>query len=132
MSSQGSPRPVRITTFPLRDQPGRIAAYAAAAALITLVSRRALVEPGSVLYETLLRTPEAAATAARVQNYAFVFIFGAHAVEAPLFAATKLRKHGVPFLSLLWWKWVAACCLGGVAAWKHFALTVAAAEGKRA
>lgn len=131
MASQ-APKPVKITTFPLRNQPGRIAGYTAGAVLMALISRRAFIEPGSFLYETLIKTPEAAVTAAKVQDYAFLFVFGAHALEAPLFAATKLRKHGVPFFSVLWWKWVLACCVGGVAAWKHFALTVAAAEGKRA
>ncbi|KAH8788107.1 hypothetical protein F5883DRAFT_513876 [Diaporthe sp. PMI_573] len=131
MASQ-SPKPVKVTSFPLRDQPSRIVAYTAGAALITLISRRAFIAPGSILYETFIKTPEAAVTAAKVQDWAFLLVVGAHAIEAPIFAATKLRKHGVPFFSLLWWKWVLACAVGGVAAWKHFALTVAAAEGKRA
>ena len=131
MSSQ-NPKPVKVTSFPLRNQPGRIASYAAGAALMALISRRAFIEPGSIIYETLIKAPEAAQTAVKIQDWAFLFVVGAHAVEAPLFAATKLRKHGVPFFSLLWWKWVTACFIGGIAAWKHFALTVAAAEGKRA
>lgn len=131
MSSQ-NPKPVKVTSFPLRNQPGRIAGYTIGAALITLISRRAFIAPGSILYDTLIKTPEAAQTAAKVQDWAFWFVVGSHAIEAPLFAATKLRKHGVPFFSVLWWKWVVACFVGGIAAWKHFALTVAAAEGKRA
>lgn len=131
MASQ-NPKPVKVTSFSLRDHPGRIVGYTAVAALWVVISRRAFIAPGSILYDNLIKTPEAAQTAAKIQDWAFLFVFGAHAIEAPLFAATKLRKHGVPFFSVLWWKWFVACFVGGVEAWKHFALTVAAAEGKRA
>lgn len=131
MSAQ-NPKPVKVTTFPLKNQPGRIVGYTLGAALMALISRRAFIAPGSILYETFIKTPEAAQTAAKIQDWAFLLVVGAHAVEAPLFAATKLKKHGVPFFSVLWWKWFLACFIGGIAAWKHFALTVAAIEGKRA
>lgn len=131
MSSAG-PKPVKITTFPLRNQPGRIAGYTIGAALMLLISRRGFIAPGSIIYNTLIKTPEAAQTAAKIQDWAFLFVIGAHSIEVPLFAVTKLKKHGVPFFSVLWWKWAVACFIGGIAAWKHFALTVAAAEGKRA
>lgn len=131
MSSQ-NPKPVKVTTFPLKNQPGRVVGYTLLAGLMALVSRRALIAPGSIIYNTLIKTPEAAQTAVKVQDWAFLLVVGAHSIEAPLFAATKLRKHGVPFFSVLWWKWFVACFIGGIAAWKHFALTVAAAEGKRA
>lgn len=131
MASQ-NPKPVKVTSFSLRNQPGPIAGYAACAVLIAVISRRAFIAPGSVIYEALIKSPEAAQTAAKIQNFAFLFVIGSHALEVPLFAATKLRKHGVPFFSVLWWKWAVACFIGGVNCWKHFALTVAAAEGKRA
>ncbi|KAI7780204.1 hypothetical protein LA080_016289 [Diaporthe eres] len=131
MSSQ-NPKPVKVTTFPIKNQPGRVVTYTLLAGLMALISRRAFIAPGSILYSTLIKTPEAAQTAAKIQDWAFLLVVGAHSIEAPLFAATKLRKHGVPFFSVLWWKWVLACFIGGVSAWKHFALTVAAAEGKRA
>ncbi|KKY35300.1 putative integral membrane [Diaporthe ampelina] len=127
MSSQ-SPEPVKVTTFTLQ---GRVVGYTLGAALMALLSRRAFIAPGSIIYETLIKTPEAAQTAYKIQDWAFLVVVGAHALEALLFAATKLRKHGVPFLSLLWWKWVLGCFVGGGAAWMHFAQTVAAAEGKR-
>lgn len=128
MSSK-SPEPVKVTTFPIQ---GRVVGYTLGAALMALLSRRAFIAPGSIIYQALIKTPEAAQTAYKIQDWAFLVIVGIHALEAPLFAATRLRKHGVPFLSALWWKWFLACFVGGVAAWKHFALTVAAAEGKRA
>lgn len=131
MASQ-NPKPVKVTSFPLRNQPGRIAAYTAIAVVMTLSSRRAFIAPGSILYQTFIKTPEAAVTAIKVQYWIFLLVVVAHSIEAPLFAATKLRKHGVPFFSVLWWKWVLACFVGGLNAWIHFAQTVAATEGKRA
>jgi hypothetical protein len=53
-------------------------------------------------------------TAARyIQNFLFYFLFGAHAIETPLFAWSRLRKHGVPVLSLTWLKWMLTIPVGG-------------------
>lgn len=131
MASQG-PKPVKVTSSPLQNHPGRIVGYTGLAVVMAILSRRAFIEPGSFLYETLIKTPEAAVTAAKVQDWAFLLVVGGHALEVPLFAATRLRKHGVPFFSVLWWKWALACFVGGVTTWKHFALAAAEAEGKRA
>ncbi|KAI3397659.1 hypothetical protein diail_10530 [Diaporthe ilicicola] len=130
MASQ-NPKPVKITTFPIRNQPSHIASYTIGAVLLFLFSRRALIAPGSVVYNTLLKTPEAAQTAATVQDWGFYILAGGHAFEVPLFAALRLRKHGVPFFSVLWWKWALAVFLAGGGAWRHFGDTVAAAEGKK-
>lgn len=96
-----------------------------------LSSHHGFIAPGSPIYDHLLRTPQAAQTAATVQKWTFRILFGAHGIETLLFAATKLRKHSVPFFSAVWWKWVGACFLGGVSTWKHFAATVRLAEVKR-
>ncbi|KAL1868896.1 hypothetical protein Daus18300_005732 [Diaporthe australafricana] len=130
MAPPQSPKPVKVTTFPL-DSPRHIASYVFGTLLMLAISRRALIAPGSVIYNAVIKTPEAAQTAAKVQDWAFYFVVGAHAVEVPLFAALRLQKHGVPFFSALWWKWSAAVFLAGMGAWRHFGDTVAAAAGKR-
>lgn len=98
---------------------------------MVLSSRREFIAPGSPIYDYLLKGPQAALTAAKVQDWTFLVLVGLHAAEVPLFAITKLRKHGVPFFSAVWWKWAASCFLGGVSTWKHFAATVKVAEAKR-
>lgn len=121
--------PVKITTFPISARHVTSMTVCGVAALLS--SRREFIAPGSPIYDYLLKTPQAALTAATVQDWTFLVLVGLHALEVPVFALTKLRKHGVPFFSGLWWKWAASCYLGGLATWKHFAVTVKAAEAKR-
>lgn len=128
MAHQG-PGPVKVTTFPISAR--HVTSMALCAVGLTLSARREFIAPGSPIYDYLLQSPQAALTAARVQDWAFFVLCGVHACEVPVFAITKLRKHGVPFFSCLWWKWAASCFLGGVATWKHFAATVKLAEVKR-
>ncbi|CAN9388429.1 unnamed protein product [Alternaria alternata] len=48
--------------------------------------------------------PENIATAGRwIQAGLFYFLFGAHAVETVMFM-TRLKEHGVGFMSAAWWK----------------------------
>ncbi|ROW02419.1 hypothetical protein VMCG_06038 [Cytospora schulzeri] len=121
--------PVKITTFPLSTR--HVASMVVCGVAMALSARREFIAPGSLIYDHLLQSPQAALTAAKVQDWAFFALVGVHASEVPLFAFTKLRKHGVPFFSCVWWKWAASCFLGGIATWKHFARTVKAAEAKR-
>lgn len=131
MASQ-NPKPVKVTTSPFKNHPGRVVGYTLGAAAVTLISRRAFIAPGSILYETFIKTPGAEQTAAKIQWFAFLLVVGTHVFEAPYFAVTQLRKHGVPFFSVLWWKWFLACFVGGMFTWDHWALAVKAAEGKSA
>ncbi|ROW00160.1 hypothetical protein VSDG_03625 [Cytospora chrysosperma] len=121
--------PVRITTFPISAR--HVTSMAVCGVAMVLSSRREFIAPGSPIYDYLLKGPQAALTAAKVQDWTFLILVGLHAAEVPLFAITKLRKHGVPFFSVVWWKWAASCFLGGAATWKHFAATVKVAEAKR-
>lgn len=121
--------PVKVTTFPISAR--HVTSMAVTALGLALASRREFIAPGSPIYDYLLQSPQAALTAAKVQDWTFFVLMYGHACEVPLFAVTKLRKHGVPFFSCLWWKWAASCFIGGVNTWKHFADTVKVAEAKR-
>lgn len=121
--------PVKVTTFPISAR--HVTGMTICGLLLLLSSRRELIAPGSPIYDHLLKSPQAAETAAKAQFWTFAIIAGIHAIEVPLFAATKLSKHGVPFFSGLWWKWAVSCFIGGKFTWDHFAETVKEADAKR-
>lgn len=121
--------PVKVTTFPISA--GHVTSMTICGVVMLLSSRREFIAPGSPIYDYLLKSPQAALTAASVQDWTFWLLVGAHALEVPLFAATKLKKHGVPFFSALWWKWSAACFMAGKFTWDHLAATVKAEDAKR-
>lgn len=132
--------PARVTTFPLNRK--HLTASAVCGVLMVLSSRREFVQPGSPLHDYALaplarRAPSVVgslanveAAAAAVQNWMFRILVGLHALEVPLFAALRLRPHGVPFLSGLWFKWTAAVFFAGGFTWELFAGAVKAAEAK--
>lgn len=94
--------------------------------LMALSSRREVISPGSPLYDYLLAgRPKAFKWASYTQNGLFYFLFGAHSIETVLFAFTRLKKHGVPVLSLAWWQWMLACFVGGKFTFEHFDSLVA-------
>ncbi|KAK6074065.1 integral membrane protein [Seiridium cupressi] len=123
--------PVQIRTFPLPSR-GRCVSLSIAAIVMLLSSRKEVIAPGSPIYDYLLEgRPNALANAIRAQNGIFYILFGIHSVETVLFAATKLRKHGVPFLSPLWWKWALLPFISGSFAWQHFDKAVKATAAKQ-
>ena len=86
-----------------------------------LSARRELIQPGSILHDYVLMGKPALVKAAKwIQNGLFYFLFGAHAIETPIFAYTRLLPHGIPILSLVWIKWVLSCFVGGVFVMRHF------------
>lgn len=52
---------------------------------------------------------------------AFAVIASSHAFEVLLFDQLRMRKHGVPRWSAVWWKWEATVFVEGIGAWKRFA-----------
>lgn len=120
--------PVRVTTFPLRQR--HLTATAICATVMLLSSSRSFVEPGSPLYDYALKSVDPA-TVRTVQDWVFRFLFYAHGAEVPLFAALKLRKHGVSLFSGLALKWLTAVFLGGKATWNLFAYAVELETAKR-
>ncbi|RMZ88049.1 hypothetical protein DV736_g4716, partial [Chaetothyriales sp. CBS 134916] len=91
------------------------------AIIMALSARKELISPGSPIYDYLLaQSPEALKIATYIQNGVFYFLFVAHSLEVPLFAYTKLAKHGISLFSLAWWQWAATCFVGGKFCWDHF------------
>jgi len=91
-------------------------------AIMLLSTRRSFIDPGATgLHSRLLAgRPTAIRYSGIAQDVAFYFLFGAHSVEAAVFAYQKLRKHGIKAFSLVWWKWMLTVFAGGVFATKHF------------
>lgn len=88
--------------------------------IMLLSSRREVIAPGSPLYDYVLSRDTRLLTAARwIQNGLFYFLFIAHAIEVPLFAWTRLRKHNVPF-GLDYVKWLLSEFVGGKFTTEHF------------
>lgn len=122
---------VQVRTFPLPSR-GRCISLATAAAVMLLSTRSEVLAPGSPIYDYLLaERPTALTTAIRAQNIVFYGLFGIHGVEVVLFSIIRLQKHGVPFLSALWWKWNLMCLVGGASAWAHFDRTVKSTAAKQ-
>lgn len=121
--------PVKVTTFPLTAR--HLVPTALCATVMVLSARRSFIQPGSPLHDYVLLAAgwTNPGTLATTQDFVFRALWWIHAAEAVVFAATKLPRHGVPFMSGLWWKWMGAMFFGGVGTWKHWAKTVQA-QGK--
>lgn len=48
-----------------------------------------------------------------------------HGFEALLFDQLRMKAHGVPRFSALWWKWEIACFIEGLGAWKRIGGVIA-------
>ncbi|RMZ78770.1 hypothetical protein DV738_g3655, partial [Chaetothyriales sp. CBS 135597] len=91
------------------------------AVVMALSARKEVISPGSPIYDYFLaQSPDALRIATYIQNGLFYFLFGAHALEVPLFAYLRLAKHGISLFSLAWFQWSATVFVGGVLTWNHF------------
>lgn len=81
---------------------------------VSCFSRENLL-PGSFVYENLgyKFLPDFAHFVYNIQPLLFPAILGIHIFESALLAILKLKPHGVPFLSGLWFAWVASCMVEG-------------------
>ena len=83
--------------------------------------RRANFEPGSILYDTLLKTvPSFAGFCRLIQPLLFVFMMGLHGGEAVWMARSRLEKHTVRMFSRVWWMWVLSCYVEGFGSFIRF------------
>lgn len=127
--SATQPKPVKVNgyTWPAGNL-GR--SIVITGIVMALSSRREVISPGSPLYDYLLAgRPTAIKWATYIQAGLFYFLFGAHSIETVYFAFAKLKKHGVPLLSVSWFQWMLACFVGGKFTMDHFEGVVA---GKKA
>ena len=83
--------------------------------------RRANFEPGSVLYDTLLRhIPSFASFCRTVQPLLFWPLYLIHAGETVRMVTSRLEKHTVRMFSRVWWMWVLSCFVEGLGSFKRF------------
>ncbi|KAH8731383.1 hypothetical protein GQ44DRAFT_698660 [Phaeosphaeriaceae sp. PMI808] len=88
--------------------------------VMALSARREMISPGSPLFDYGLAHSSTALKAATwIQNGVFYFVFIAHAVETAMFTK-RLSDHGVSVTSLVWWKWMGTCFVGGKFLFEHF------------
>ncbi|CAN8100346.1 unnamed protein product [Discula destructiva] len=131
MSTPTQP-PVRVTHFPL--EPKHLTITGVFALIIILSSSHRFVEPGSPLYDHVLARIAPSinlATVHTVQDWTFRILGGIHALEVPLFAVLKLRKHGVSLFSGLALKWLGSIFFSGKATWSLWDKAVKTEERRR-
>ena len=96
---------------------------------MALSSRKEVISPGSPLYDFILAgRPKAITWATNIQKGIFYFLFGAHAIETAIFPFIRLNKHSVPFPSMAYFQWLAACFVGGKYTMEHFDGVVASKQ----
>ncbi|KAE8396599.1 hypothetical protein BDV23DRAFT_143134 [Aspergillus alliaceus] len=102
-------------------------------ATLLVFSRGSNFLPGSFFYESvgLGRFPAFAQFCHSVQAIPLVLLLGIHAMEAVLLSVNRLKRHGVPFLSGVWFAWIASIIIEGVFTFKRFDRMVKEEEEKR-
>ncbi|GCB26837.1 40S ribosomal protein S8-A [Aspergillus awamori] len=92
------------------------------ATALVAFSRRSNFLPGSLFYETvgLGAVPPLAQLFYKTQPFVLTVMAGSHVVEASLFTVKRLKRHGVPVLSLVWCAWVVSNLIEGYTVWRRF------------
>ncbi|KAI4115842.1 MAG: hypothetical protein LQ345_003639 [Seirophora villosa] len=89
------------------------------AALLTYVffSKRSNFQPGSIIFDVLLRhVARFARFCYTVQPLVLSLTLAIHLTEATYMARSRLRKHTVPTFSKLWWIWIGSTFIEGAGA----------------
>lgn len=94
--------------------------------------RRANFEPGSILYDALLKyVPSLANFCRTIQAPLFWFMIVVHGGEAAWMAKSRLEKHTVRVFSRVWWMWVLSCYMEGFGSYVRFDECVREEQEKR-
>ena len=94
--------------------------------------RRANFEPGSVLYDTLLKyVPSFANFCWTYQPLLFWPMIALHGYETVRLVKTKLEKHTVRMFSKVWWMWVLSCFVEGFGSFIRFNECVREEQAKK-
>jgi len=103
------------------------------AGTLVAFSKRSNFEPGSILFDYLLKSvPDFAKFCHTIQPYLLPGVIAIHATEAAHMASSRLDKHSVPRFTLLWWKWVISAFFEGVGAFRRLDQIVADEEDLKA
>ncbi|MCJ1288578.1 hypothetical protein MMC34_000106 [Xylographa carneopallida] len=96
-------------------------------------SKRSNFEPGSFLYDHLLKSvPDFAKFCHAIQPYLLPGVIMIHTTEAAHMASSRLEKHSVPRFSSLWWKWIISTFFEGAGAFMRLDRIVADEEERKA
>ena len=107
--------------------------FVAAAVTFVVFSKRSNFEPGSVIYENLMRhLPNFNKFCHTIQPMLLYPMIALHSWEAYHMDQTRLEKHSIPKFSKLWWKWILMTFVGGFGLFKSFDSIVDEELAKRA
>jgi hypothetical protein len=127
----GNPGSITITEF---ARPGAID-WVAIAAILTLYGAGVAtpwIVPGSKAWDLLKELfPGGPEQFFWIMRNVVKWLALVHAFEAVLFDQIRMRKHGVPRWSALWWKWEISCFVEGIGAWKRIGKVIAQKQLKR-
>ncbi|KAF1991350.1 hypothetical protein K402DRAFT_345956 [Aulographum hederae CBS 113979] len=91
--------------------------FAACATVFILLPREQTTAPGSLVDRL---APALASYARRFRLHILLPLAFLHSVECLLFVFTRLRKHTVPAMSLLWWKWTLSAFVEGIGSFQRY------------
>lgn len=96
-------------------------------------ARRSNFLPGSILYESLglEKVPSFTQFCYDIQPLLLPAMVGIHVLEAGLLAVVRLRRHRVPFLSGVWFAWMASTFIEGFGAFQRTSQMVKEERTKR-
>lgn len=90
------------------------ATFVACALSYLAFCRRSNFEPGSVLYDALLKhVPSFAKFCRIIQPFLLGFMVVLHGGETVWMAKSRLEKHSVRMFSKVWWMWMLSCFVEG-------------------
>ena len=100
---------------------------------LIVFSRRENLQPGSLLYDSILvYTPGFARFCLLMRPLVLFLILASHPAESLYMHMSKLRKHTVPTFSVLWWTWILSTLAEGFPAFIRFNRIVKEEEMKKA
>ncbi len=107
--------------------------FVAAAVTFVVFSKRSNLEPGALVYDTVMRhVPNFNKFCHTIQPLVLYPMIALHSWEAYNMDQTRLEKHSIPRFSKLWWKWIFMTFIGGIGLFKSFDSIVEEEEAKKA
>lgn len=107
--------------------------FVATACTFVLFSKRSNFQPGSFVYDSVMRhVPGFAKFCYKIQPMVIYPMVVLHSGEAIYMERSRLEKHTVPKFSKLWWKWLLSTFVEGVGAFVRFDRIVEIEEVKKA
>ena len=107
--------------------------FVSCAVTFVMFSKRSNFQPGSILYDNLLKyTPGFAGWCYKIQPMLLYPMLALHIGEAVYMAQNRMEKHSVPRFSKLWWKWVSSTFIEGVGSFMRLDRMVKEEEADKA